>query len=291
MLGYIKCDKGEMKVKEYEAYKGLYCSLCKALKKHFGILSSLILSYDIVFLVLSRLSFGDALPAFKNGRCPFNPTKKCHFCTNAEDELKYAAAVSIMMFYHKVRDNISDSSVFKRLLMYMLLPYAKIKNKRAEKMYPEVGKLITAAMERQLQTEKEGTDSPDKAAHESADALGKIISYGLKDTDGRFYRYGYGMGKWVYLCDAADDIASDLKSGSYNVFVNMLGLQNGEGLTESDIRIIESNLNMSCALAVESFEQTKFKTLTSVVRNIIYSGTQNVMNNILKGNDKNERSL
>ena len=130
MFGYVKTDKPEMKVKEYEAYRGLYCSLCKAMGKHFGVFSRLTLSYDITFLVLARLSFMDTLPCFEGGRCSFNPTKKCSYCTNAEEELRYASAVSMMMFYHKVRDNICDGSVLKRLLMYMLLPWATLKYKR-----------------------------------------------------------------------------------------------------------------------------------------------------------------
>ena len=59
MFGYVKTDKPEMKIKEYEAYRGLYCSLCKAMGKHFGVFSRLTLSYDITFLVLARLSFLD----------------------------------------------------------------------------------------------------------------------------------------------------------------------------------------------------------------------------------------
>ena len=291
MFGYVKCDKPEMKVKEYEVYKGLYCSLCKAMRRHFGLLSSITLSYDIAFLVLMRLSFLTVVPDFKTGRCPFNPTKKCNYCCNSGDEFHYAAAVSMMMFYRKVKDNISDSPFFKRLIMYLALPYAFIKNRKAEKMYPEVGKLIEQAMKRQAENEKSRTDSPDKAAHESADALGRILAYGLDDKRGNIYRFGYGMGKWVYLCDAADDIIDDLKSGSYNVFVNMLGLEKGDELTEGDFCIIERCLNMSCALAAESFEATEEKTLIPIVQNIIYSGTQKVMNNILKGTDKNERPI
>ena len=57
MFGYVKTDKPEMKVKEYEAYRGLYCSLCKAMGKHFGVFSRLTLSYDITFLVLSEWRF------------------------------------------------------------------------------------------------------------------------------------------------------------------------------------------------------------------------------------------
>ena len=43
---------------------------------------------------------------------------------------------------------------------------------------------------------------------------------------------------------------------------------------------------MSCALATESFENVKEKTLVPIVTNIIYSGTEKVMNNILKGKDE-----
>ena len=145
MFGYVRIDKPELKVKEYEAYRGLYCSLCKAMGKHFGVLSRLTLSYDITFIVLLRLSLCGKIPNFNQGRCPFNPTKKCNYCSNGESELVYAAAVSMMMFYFKILDNINDSSFFKRLVMYLLLPYAKLKYKKAEKMYPQVAEIISEA--------------------------------------------------------------------------------------------------------------------------------------------------
>lgn len=286
MFGYVRCDKPEMKVKEYEAYKGLYCSLCKAMIKHFGILSSLTLNYDIAFLVLVRLSFSAVIPSFKPGRCPFNPTKKCNFCFNAYEQFRYAAAVSMMMFYHKVRDNIKDGSFFKRLVMYLLLPYAYLKNRKAEKFYGETGEMIRSSMERQAETEKENTDSIDKAAHESADVLGKILAYGIDDSDGNVYRFGYGVGKWVYLCDAADDLKDDLKKGSFNVYANFLGLKKDDEITENDLMIIEKSLNLSCGFAAESFEKSQNKTLIPIVRNIIYGGTEKTMNKILKGKNK-----
>ena len=287
MFGYVRCDKPEMKVREYEAYKGLYCSLCKAMIKHFGVISSLTLNYDIAFLVLMRLSFTGIVPSFRQGRCPFNATKKCNFCNNSDEELKFAASVSMMMFYHKVRDNINDSSFFKRLLMYLILPYAFLKNRKAEKFYGEIGQIIRESMKNQSAAEKENTDSVDKAAHESADALGKILTYGIDDSEGNIYRFGYGVGKWVYLCDAADDLDDDLKKGSFNVFANLLNLKKGDDITENDLMIIERNLNLSCAFAAENFEKTTNKTLVPIARNIIYGGTEKTMNKILKG--KNEK--
>lgn len=291
VLGYVRIDKGELKVKEYELYKGLYCSLCKAMGKHFGILSRLTLSYDITFLVLIRMCFSSFHPEFRNGVCPFNVTKRCNYCKNGDEQFRYAAAVSMMMFYYKIKDNILDGGFFKRILMYLILPYAYLKNRKAKKLYPEIEEMIGKAMENQRKTEKSNTSSSDEAAHESADSLGKIIAYGFEDEDMSIYRFGYAIGKWVYLCDAADDMKKDLKSGSFNVLVNMFGITREEDITDEVREKTKELLNMSAACSCEAFDEIPDKTLASIAENIIYDGTEKVMNNIMKGKKVNERSL
>ena len=285
MFGYIKTDKPEMKIKEYEAYRGLYCSLCKAMGKHFGILARLTLSYDITFLLLARLSFTGTLPIFEGGRCPFNPTKKCNYCCNTDEELRYAAAVSMMMFYHKVRDNIADGSMSKRLLMYLILPWAKIKYKKAKKMYGEIASVTEACMKDQAETEKKNTAVTDEAAHASAEALGKIAAYNLNDPESNIYRFGYGIGKWVYLTDAFDDIEKDIMSEGYNVFVNKYNLKSGE-LTQQVKDEITGTINMSSGLFIAAFEKIENKTLTPIMENIIYEGMHKSLDRILKGETK-----
>lgn len=291
MFGYVKINKPELKVREYEAYRGIYCSLCKALGRYFGPTSRLTLSYDITFLVLARLSLLGKLPEFRNGRCMYNPAKRCNFCVNCEDEFRYAAAVSMMMFYRKVKDDISDSSFLKRLLMYIILPYTFFKNKKAKKLYPDIEEQIAVSMEKQSETEKDGTASADKAAHESAHCLGLITARGMGEKEELAYRFGYGIGKWVYLCDSADDLVKDMKNGSYNPFVLSYGMSKAEDITDEIRESITGQLNMSCAMACEAYGEIKDKTLSAIVENIIYEGTEKVMNNILKGKDKDERSL
>jgi hypothetical protein len=281
MFGYVKINKPEMKVKEYEAYRGLYCSLCRSLGKNFGVLSRLTLSYDITFLLLVRLSLGLTVPEFRKGRCPFSPSKKCNYCINGEEELRFSAAVSMMLFYYKIKDNIADGSFFRKMLMYIILPYALLKYRKAEKMYPDVAKMIEEGMLRQSETEKTKTPLTDKAAHESADILGKIFAYGFSDEKAKAYRFGYGIGKFVYLADAADDIVKDIKNKSYNPFVEKYKL-----IKEPDEEIkkeIEGTLNMSAAVAAEAFSEIEKKTLTPIVENIIYDGLENTMKTILKG--------
>ncbi|MBQ7118036.1 MAG: hypothetical protein IJN88_07480 [Clostridia bacterium] len=282
MFGYVRVNKPEMKVKEYEVYRGIYCSLCRSMRKSFGVLSALTLSYDLTFFALCRLSFAGRIPTFKGGRCPYNPTKKCNYCQNGEEELRYAAAVSMMMFYFKVRDNIADGTFFRRLLMYFILPYALLKYRKAKRLYPEAAEIIEGAMKEQSATEKSGTDSPDRAAHSSADALGRLLDYGFGSES--IYRFGYGTGKFVYLCDALDDIEKDIKKKSYNVFVNKYSLtaKPSDEVKEG----IKKSLNMSLAIVSEAYSEIENKSLTPLVENIIYEGTENTMNDILKGKVK-----
>ncbi len=289
MFGYVKINKPELKVKEYELYRGLYCSLCKSLGKHFGVLSRLTLSYDITFLLLARLSFSKSVPSFKKGHCPFNPQKKCNYCINEDENLRYAAAISMFLFYFKVKDNIEDSPFYKKLLIYLILPLAAFWFKRAKKMYPEIAEEIALSMKKQREIEKGKTASSDKAAHESADILGKIMCYGFSDKSDEIYRFGYGIGKFVYLCDASDDIEKDIKQKSYNCFVLKYKLTSApDERVKEEIKAI---LNMSAALAAEAFSKTESKTLEPIVENIIYDGLENTMKTVLKGKNKHERPL
>ena len=177
MFGYVRVDKGELKVREYEAYRGLYCSLCRALSKRYGVFSRLLLSYDSTFLAMVRLSKDGILPNFRPGRCPFNPAKRCSYCTNAEAQFDFICAVVVLMFYYKVKDDLSDESFFRRLLVLLLLPFASLWRKKALRCYPMIDRIISDSVAKQAETEAEKTDSFDRAAHASADALGKELFY------------------------------------------------------------------------------------------------------------------
>lgn len=290
MFGYVRTDKGELKVKEYELYRGLYCTLCKQLSKRYGVFSRFILSYDMTFLALVRLSAKGISPIFKGGRCPFNPAKRCNYCTNAEDEYSFVCAAAILMFYYKVKDNIADSPFFKRLLFFLLLPFAAIKRKKAKRLFPQLDLLISASIQKQNETEKTATSSPDKAAHNSADALGKIFSAGFEENGSALYRFGYFVGRWVYLIDALDDIEKDIKNRSFNVFVNKYSLTS-KTLPEEAKHEIQSTLNHSSAEAVKAFKSANSPLLSEIIENILYGGMFRSAENVLKGTKRNERSL
>lgn len=285
MLGYVKTYKPELKIKDYEAYRGLYCSLCRTLGRQYGVMSRLLLSYDVTFLLVVLLSVKNALPTFKKGRCPFNLAKRCNYCVDCSSFLSFAAAVTVLMFYYKVKDNIADSGFFKRLLMRMILPYASHLRKKALKKYKRLDSIISGGMNRQGYTEANATDNTDRAAHESADTLGKIFCYDDADNI-ELYRFGYSVGRWVYLLDAADDIEKDLKNKSYNVFVNRYQIHSSADFDEDIKKEVEATLNMSRAQALEALSNLGQEIFTPVIENILTDGMSASMNKVLKGKEK-----
>ncbi len=290
MFGYVRVYKDDLRVREYETYRGIYCSLCKALGKRYGVFSRLILSYDMTFLAMVRLSLAQVVPSFKPGRCPFNPSKKCNYCMNAEAQMDFVCAAAILMFYYKVKDNIADAPFGKRILYRLMLPFAAVKRKKALRRFSWMDTLLADAVKQQAALEQSGTDSFDKAAHSSADALGKIMAYETGDREDAVYRLGYFVGRWVYLMDAADDLPKDLKTGNFNVFVNAFHLTDA-ALNEAQTDAVFSTLNGSCACAADALKNSELTILQPILENIIYDGTASMMGRLRKGSESHERSV
>ena len=52
LLGYVRAYKPDMKMRDYELYRGIYCSLCRALGRNYSPLAQLFLSYDFALACL-----------------------------------------------------------------------------------------------------------------------------------------------------------------------------------------------------------------------------------------------
>ncbi len=290
MFGYVRVQKMDLRVREWETYRGLYCSLCRALSRRYGLPARLILSYDMTFLLAVRFAQSETVPSFRPGRCPFNPAKRCNYCDNGSEAFDYVCAAAVLMFYYKVRDNIADSPFWKKPLFYLLLPVAVLWRKKAKRLFPQMDADISAAMQQQAATEQENTDSIDKAAHASADALGRLMQSGAKENANAVYRFGYHVGRWVYLMDAADDLKQDMKTGSYNVFVKKFQLHSPD-LTPAQQDEIRASLEMTSAAAMQALDDSRLTVLYPILENIVLDGMYQSMEQMMKGKTSDERSL
>ena len=266
MFGYVKACKPELKIKDFEIYKAVYCSLCKKLGKSYGILSRFTLSYDFTFLALLNMSLQDGCVCFERKRCAFNPLKKCNYCKN-DDAIDMPAAAAMIMLYYKILDNIADERGIKKIGFYMLKPIFGSAHKKAAKSYPEIEKAVAEYISAQNALEAADCTSIDEAADPTAKVMQEILALcSENETQKRVLRrLGYCLGRYIYLLDAACDLADDKKSGSYNVLKTVDG----------DVKEkITPQLYFCVNEAVRAFELLDIKKYKDILGNIIYLGLE-----------------
>lgn len=285
MFGYIRVKKEELKIKDFEAYKAVYCSLCKKLGRSYGILSRLTLSYDFAFLSLLNISLKSGCVSFERKRCAFNPFKKCNYCKSS-DELDMPAAAAMIMLYYKILDNIKDEKGFKKLGFLLLKPIFSGAHKKAAKKYQLIEKTVAEYIESQNIAENDGNCTLDSVCDPTAKALSKLLPLCSDDSSQKrvLERLGYCLGRYIYIMDAGCDIEKDIKSGSFNVLKKYVK----EGNIKKDTVLkTEPQIYFCINEAAKAFELLEIKKFKPILGNIIYLGLEDVYLKELK----NEKSL
>lgn len=275
MFGYLQVQKSELKVREWEAYKSVYCGLCKQMGKDYSFLTRLSLSYDCTFYAMLLMSLERSCSGFEKGRCKFNPLKKCDYATCTSDNYSKAAAFSVISAYYKLKDDLTDGGFFKRLVVRMLLPFFSRWRKKAAKRYPELEKIIARMMEQQAAVEKEEQPGVDRCAHPTGEMLAAVLSLEAKTELQKrvFYEFGYQLGRWIYLMDAADDLEKDKKSSSFNPFASYRG---------DDIREYQTRLlNQSLARAYDAYNLIDFVDFKGILDNMMLYGFPSKQNTVV----------
>lgn len=288
MFGYLKPYKPELKIKEYELYKAVYCSVCKCLSKNFGLLSKFTLSYDSTFLALLYFSLTDNCPSLKKGRCTVNPFKRCCFCEMQEKGIIFATTVCIIMTYYKILDDINDSKKVKKLLAYILLPIIKHSYKKAKKISPEIDAIILKAMTGQGIIERNNKPNIDKAAEPTAMMLSEIMGLlSLNEKQMRIVNeFSYFLGRWIYFIDATDDFYEDKKLGNFNPFIHKLS--NTENNNEDNTKCyMKAVLNQTLSRVIAAYNLMDLNEFKPIMDNIIVIGLLNTQDKILEKEKNN----
>ncbi|MBR2406827.1 MAG: hypothetical protein IKB04_07320 [Clostridia bacterium] len=285
MFGYIKPYQPELKMGEFEQYRGLYCSLCRRLGKRYGCTAQMTLSYDMTFLLLLYLALSDDCTGFHKGRCPYNPFKK-RLCCGDSPQLDRCADASVLLVYYKTLDNVADSAFVKRTAAKAALIAARRQRRRALRYEPEMDKAMAAYTAAQAAVEQAHSASVDAAAEPTAKLLSFLCALPAKTENERrvLDRLGYCLGRWIYLMDAADDVEQDSRTGNYNP---LLEPHRGEPITPAllaDCRErVRFSLNASLAECKAAYELLEIRRYDGILRNILEYGMAAAQRSVLSG--------
>lgn len=283
MFGYVRPFRPYLRVCEDEGYKSIYCGLCKSLGRSFGLVPRFTLSYDLTFLAIMDMSVNEVLLSSKPRRCIAHPLKK-RSCADRSRSTDYSAYVSVMLVYHKLMDDLADKGIKGRLWAACLLPFFEGPYKKASKRYPKLAAGLERLMHEQRRLEEQRSDNIDAACEPTARMM-RLVFSGITENKGKkklLGRFGYFLGKYIYLADALDDLKKDAKSGAYNPL-----LPSGRRLTEKEYKKISENtqflVNIVLGQLAEAYDGLGLHMYSGITDNIVYLGLPDVFKRVREG--------
>lgn len=284
MFGYIRPHVPELRVREHDYYRGVYCGLCRAMGSCTGCLSRMTLSYDFVCLALLRMTAAGELPTFTPRRCAAHPLTR-RSVADPSASLDYCARAAALLGWHKLQDDLADEGGMRRLRARLALPAASAARRRAlREGGEEVAALdadIADALTELRALEAESAPSVDAPADTFGRLMCSLAARGLPGDAARIAgEFGRHLGRWIYVIDAIDDYPDDVKLGRYNPFAASGGLD--EGRRASLTHALTAEL-MAVEAALDLLDLEAFPNAEGLLRNLLYLGMPRAAARVLGG--------
>ncbi|MEG2454608.1 MAG: DUF5685 family protein [Oscillospiraceae bacterium] len=276
MFGYVRPMRGELKVKEFDAYRAAYCGLCHTLGQRYGFVARMTLNYDFTFLAMLLAQREGRDGTFCQRRCPVHPTQKKTMCVAGEG-MEIAADESVILTYWKLRDNVSDRGFWKGLPHRCAARLLRGAYRKAAALRPEFDSTVTACLKELGGLEEAGSPSLDRTADTFARILSAAAPAGPDETANRALgQILYHVGRWIYIVDGVDDLAEDEAAGAYNpVAARFAGHPDNEYLRKT----LQNSRSLACA----ALELVDFGSWSEILRNILYLGLPMVEDLVFTG--------
>ena len=329
MLGYVKIDKGELKVREYEVYTGYYCGVCKSIGRRYGQLPRMVLSYDAAFLAILLASLSDESDTPVQEHCIAHPVikKKTVIRNRAID---YAGDVMLILAWYKLADDAADEGkAYAKPVMLMM----KRIFRRLNSLYPKLCSSVKCHLSALSALEREKCASIDMAAEAFSKIMEDIFTEGLQavygsdppqqtspgadrsdygisgasgmqngpcgfaspgsDTRELLARAGYHLGKWVYMIDAVDDIEENIESGAYNPLLFRFKFDAANETADEFRARIEPDLRFNLyhylAMLSRCTDSLDIRKNAGIIENVIYFGLNRKTEEIIMRTDKDKQ--
>ena len=265
---------------EKSRFSAVYCGLCRTLDTRYGLRARFILNYDFTFLAL--LLSEPIAPQRLHGGCIAHPIHGRDFY-EPNEALELAADCSVILAWWQLRDGIHDHGVLGGVKYRSGAAALASAYQKARQYRPAFDHSTHELLDRLHDLEVSHCASMDEAADTFAQLLQGISQEVTDPIKARVLsQMLYHLGRWIYLVDAVDDLADDVRTGSYNPLVYRFALTDSALPQEAKRELILS-LDHSIRLMATAFELWDFGDWTGIIRSVVYEGLFCVGKAVLEG--------
>ena len=254
MFGFVMADIKELTRKEEKRYSSIYCGICRRMRLRSGKAARLGLSYDVTFLSMLLMSLYEPEEETGKRACGIHPIRPRPWVDN--DCVRYSAAMNIALAYYKAQDDLQDEG--KTSAKWLSGIFGKEMDTIRDQ-YPRQCQAMADCLQELTALEKAGCDNPDLPAGVFGRLLGELFVYQEDMWANSLRQMGDGLGRYIYLADAAMDRPKDEKKQSYNPFL----------LCKADP---EQYLLLAMERCTDYYERLPLVQDKKILDNILYSG-------------------
>jgi len=277
MFGYVRPFKAKLSEEERERYGTVYCGLCHAMGKRYGFLARFTLTYDFAFLAM-LLAAAEEKPEICCKCCPAHPLRRKKGCI-CFGGLDVAADESMILTWHKLRDDVEDSGFWVGLPARAASLIFRRAYRKAAALRPGFDRQVRESLSALHELERANSTELDRVADTFARILKAAAPTGGGNARNRVLeQILYHVGRWIYLADAWDDLEEDEKQGSYNAVAARFAGRPREH--QEELRV---TMTHSLKLAVSAVQLENFGAFHGVIENILYFGLPTVQEAVFAG--------
>ncbi len=263
MFGYVRPLVSELKVRQHDKYKAIYCGLCKSLGKNCSQLSRLGLQYDMAAFAYLIAELSGENFIITNQACAAHPLKKRPMAKD-NGTLQYCAHITSLLTYNKLSDMWIDEKKFYAPAGKLMIHRGY---KKSKKKYASLDTEMANHLDRLHKYESEHEKCIDYPASATADIMEAVGKYApiKNSSDKRALAVLLkNLGIWIYLADAMDDVYEDIKKNNYNPLIN-------DGKIDKDnVETAKEVMTYSLVQAAKARDLLSLKDAGEFIDNIIY---------------------
>ena len=259
MFGLVTASLEELSPEEKDRYQAVYCGICRKIKEQDGQLCRLGLNFDMVFLAVLLMSLYEPEETGGSNPCVAHPLHRRDWVDNKY--VAYAARMNVALACYKARDDWHDEKKQSARLLASI--FGRHEQQILEE-YPRQCRAIVDCIAQLSRLEEANCPNPDEPANCFGRLMAELLVYREDLWADNLRRMGFGLGRFIYLADAALDYRTDRSRQKYNPFLAMG--------SEEDYNRWEEYLVLAMAGCCDAYERLPLVRDKGLLDNILYSG-------------------